>query len=118
MTDLHVDALVRRLDTASIPDPAFEARTLDDLLVRVHQARRKDARPLAGLLARLRSTVPVAQAPRVAWLLMVGLLLALALWATALVGSRPRLPEPFGPARPTISPGPRVNETGPTTGLV
>ena len=98
MTDLHVDAVLHRLDTTAIADPTFEARTLDDLLARVHQARREDARPFAGVVARLRWALPVAQAPRVAWLLVVGLLLALALWVTVLVGSRPRLPEPFGPA--------------------
>ena len=72
---------------------------LDEVLARTTRTRQRPAWSSLERWLPVQSTLRFTQAPRVAWLLVVlGMVIALA--AAALwIGSRHRLPNPFGPAR-------------------
>ena len=103
MTDERVDALIRRLDVAVDPDPAFVERSLKALLPRVRDARSADGTRLGRMWRDLRAAMdgPSPWTRTSQWRLAVLLLVALLIAATILVaiaGSARRLPAPFGPA--------------------
>jgi dipeptidyl aminopeptidase/acylaminoacyl peptidase len=103
MTDERVDALIRRLDVAAMPDPGISPTRLAALLPRVRAARAQDATRLGRVrrdvqMAIAGRVVPFGSSPaqtRLAALLLVGLLIAATLIAL-IVGSAHRLPPPFG----------------------
>jgi len=72
---------------------------LDDILGRTARTRQRPGWTSIERWLPMDATLRLAPAPRLAWLLVVlGLVLALAA-AVALVGSAPKLPPQFGPAR-------------------
>ncbi len=67
MNDERIDALVRRLDEPSQPDPAYATRSFEALLPNVQRARRADARLFSPrLLGRFACSfgIPVSLAAR------------------------------------------------------
>ncbi len=71
---------------------------LDEVLVQTSRARQRPAWSSLERWLPVDTTLRLAPVPRLAWLFVtVALIVALAMVA-ALVGSRPRLPAPFGPA--------------------
>jgi TolB protein len=102
MTDERIDALIRRLDVAVEPAPAFVASSTAGLLPQARKARSQDA----SRFGRIGRDVRAALTGRLGWDrpgqagLAVALLVALLIGAAillAIAGSR-RLPAPFGPA--------------------
>ncbi len=76
-----------------------EPETLvDDALVRVHRSRRLPAWLLPEWWIPMQLTTPLRAVPRLATMFLLIVLLAAALVAIAVIGSTPRLPNPFGPA--------------------
>src|SRR5947208_2725024 len=100
MTDERIDALIRRLDVAYDPDPAYIRQTLATLRPRAQAARVNDAGRL-GRVARdvrlvLRDAAP-SRSPRRAAILLVALV-ALAMVGLVIAGSLRRVPAfPSGP---------------------
>jgi hypothetical protein len=109
MTDDRIDALIRRLDSASEPSAAFAERTFDALLPRVHRARRADSRWFSGIARAIRApfgsstTVMPAGIRLLALLLVLALVVLSAILAVALVGSRQ--------SRPLLGNGPLIVAT-------
>ena len=69
MTEERIDALIRRLDVASSPDPGFVSSTLAILRPRVRAARVEDLSHFArvrGYLTRSHADDPVAADPATA----------------------------------------------------
>ena len=76
-----------------------EPETLtDDALTRVDRTRRLPAWLLPEWWIPMQLSMPLRAVPRLATMLLVVVLLVAALVAIAIVGSTPRLPNPFGPA--------------------
>jgi TolB protein len=71
---------------------------LDSALARTRRARRRPAWLLPEWWIPMQLTMPLRTVPRFAPLLLLIALLLAAIVAIAVVGSRPRLPAPFGPA--------------------
>ncbi len=96
MTDERIDALIRRLDVASTPDPAFVASTAAILRTLAREARVQDSSRLGRFRRDIsRATVSTAwpSTPRSAVALgIVGLALLLALAAILVLGARHPLP--------------------------
>ena len=102
MTDDLMDALIRRLDVASEPDPAFASSTYAALLPRARAARVGDARRFGRLARDFRLVAAGGRWPsasrRVAMVGLVALLLLAAILALAVAGA----------VRPTIQNGPLI----------
>ena len=79
MTERRTDQLLRLLDVAASPDPAFVASTAAILQPRVRAARSADRRPFARLRTDLRLAthllVSRTRAPRGVLVAVLGLLL-------------------------------------------
>jgi Tol biopolymer transport system component len=72
---------------------------LDEILARTTRTRQRPAWSSLERFLPMQTTLRFAPVPRFAWLLVVlGLVIALAAAALLAVGSRPRLPAPFGTA--------------------
>lgn len=71
---------------------------LDDALARVHRSRRLPAWLLHEWWIPMEQSMHLRAVPRLATMVLVIVLLVAALVAIAVIGSRPRLPNPFGPA--------------------
>jgi Tol biopolymer transport system component len=71
---------------------------LDDALTRVDRSRRLPAWLLPEWWIPMQLTTPLRAVPRLAPVLLLIALLLAAIVAIAVVGSQPRLPDPFGPA--------------------
>jgi Tol biopolymer transport system component len=99
MTDERIDALVRRLDVASTPDPAFVASTSAILRPLAREARVQDSSPLGRFRRDLRGafapTVRPSTSRSIAALLLVGLALLVALAAAILVLGANHPPSPI-----------------------
>ena len=91
MTDERIDALVRRLDVAAGPDPAFVASTMVAMRTRARAARHADATTVGRLLRNLRTASQSLgfEAPRRAVVLvaLIGLLLAAFVASVLVVGA-------------------------------
>jgi hypothetical protein len=82
-------------EEAGLGAPAY----LDEVLARTARSRQRPAWSSLERWLPMDTTLRLVPVPRVAWLLgIVAILLALVV-AAVLVGSQPRLPAPFGPAR-------------------
>lgn len=97
MTNEEIDALVRRVEVAALPDASFVASSLSTLEVRVRAARRRDT----SRLGRLRRPPSLAMAPAMAMsrsVRVAGLvaLLILALVAGLVVVGALNRPTPLG----------------------
>lgn len=72
---------------------------LDEVLARTSRTRQRPAWASLERFLPTRTTLRFAPVPRAAWLLVVlGLVVAIGAAALLIVGSRPRIPAPFGPA--------------------
>jgi len=102
MTDERIDALIRRLDVTSEPDPEFASSTYAALLPRARAARVSDARRIGRLRRDFRLAMAGGRWPsashRVAMVGLVALLLLAAILALAIAGA----------VRPTIQNGPLI----------
>ena len=94
------DGLDRKVSTWLHADA--EHRVPDHLDAVLRRTRTERQRPAWSSLERwlpVQTTLRLTPVPRVAWLLVVlGLIVVVGVAALA-IGSRPRLPAPFGPAR-------------------
>lgn len=99
MTEERVDALIRRLDVASTPDPAFVASTSAILGRLAREARIQDSSPLGRFRRDLRRAltpaVRLSKPGSIAALWLVGLALLLAIAAAILVLGSNRRPSPI-----------------------
>ena len=84
---LHADAAHR------VPDH------LDAVLRRTRSERQRPAWSSLERWLPMQTTLRLTPVPRIAWLLALVVLTIALVGATLLVASRPRLPQPFGPAR-------------------
>jgi Tol biopolymer transport system component len=71
---------------------------LEDALARGRRSRRRPAWLLPEWWIPMQLTMPLRAVPRLAPILLLIVLLVVAMVAIAVVGSQPRLPDPFGPA--------------------
>ena len=94
MTDERIDALIRRLDITSDPDPEFERSTYAALLPRARAARVSDARRIGRLARDFRLVVAGVRWPSTTRPMgmagLVVLLIVATLMALAIVGAAKR----------------------------